>query len=163
MTLTIRTRNIQPHLHHVGPDNGGHSAFERVNQGQGADDGDRYHVSRANRDAHHNRHGEDTDSFRCRAQEKKQKCCELMQVGTKALTNDLVGRQQFATKIAGQKNDAHHDPAQEVAENDFQKAPVSGVGESGHADDGQRTGFRGHDGEGNGPPGDPAIGEKVVG
>ncbi len=104
----------------------------------------------------------DADPFRSRTQKEKKKCGELMQPRAKSLADDFVCGQQFAAKIAGQENDADHDPAQEIAKDDLQESPVAGVGEAGHADDGQRAGFRGHDGERNGPPGNFAIGKKVV-
>src|ERR1700734_268077 len=55
--------NIQRHLHHVGPDDGGHSAFEGIDQGEDANNGDRSYIPGTNRYPHHNGNGEDTDAF----------------------------------------------------------------------------------------------------
>src|SRR5580692_75716 len=155
-------RDIQRHLHYVGPDDGGHSAFEGVDQRQNANDGDGDYIPGTDSNANDDGNGKDTDSFRGCTQEEKQKCGEFVQPRTKSLANDFVCGEQFTAKIAGQKNDADHDPAQKVAENDLEESPVSGVREAGHADDGQGTGFRGYDGEGDRPPGDFPVREKVV-
>ena len=55
--------DIERHLDYVGPDDGGHSSFERVDQGQGADDGNGHHIPRADRHAHDDGDGEHTDAL----------------------------------------------------------------------------------------------------
>src|ERR1700744_1262664 len=104
--------NIQPHLHHVGPDNSGHSALEGVDQGQQNDDGDRKNIASADRDADHDRYGEHANTFRRGAEKEEKKGCELVQARTEALTDDLIGGEKFSAKIAWKKKDADHDSAE---------------------------------------------------
>jgi len=154
--------NVQCHLHHVGPDDGGHSPLEGVDQGQNHDDGDGKHIVSADRDADDDRNGEHADAFGSRAEKQEKKGCELVQPGTEALTDDLVGGEKFSAEIAWEKDDAHYNSSQKIAEDDLEKSPVSCIGQSGHADDGQGAGFRSHDGERDGPPGNLAIGQEVA-
>src|SRR5512147_2537198 len=59
-----------------------------------------------------------------------------------------------------QKADDH--PPHDVAHHQLQERHVAAVGEAGNADDSQRAGFGGHDGERDRPPRHVAVGEEVV-
>jgi hypothetical protein len=65
-------------------------------------------------------------------------------------------------KIARQKEQAHGDASEQIAEDDLQEAEVAGVGYAGDADDGERAGLCGDDGKRDGPPGDSPAAEKVA-
>ena len=61
-----------------------------------------------------------------------------------------------------QQHNADNDPADDVAHCDLQKRQVRIVGKAGHADDGERAGFRRDDGQGDRPPRNVAIGQEII-
>ena len=61
-----------------------------------------------------------------------------------------------------QQNESDHEAADDVSHDDLKKREIGVVGEAGNADDGERAGFRGHDGKRNRPPGNVAAGEEII-
>jgi len=59
-----RAEDVDRHLHHVRPDDRGHSALKGVEQGERGDDGDAENVSRADGEADDDGDGEDANAFR---------------------------------------------------------------------------------------------------
>ena len=61
-----------------------------------------------------------------------------------------------------QQHEADDDAAYDVAHDDLKEREVRVVGEARDADDGQRAGLGGDDGERDRPPRDVAVGKKVI-
>ena len=76
--------------------------------------------------------------------------------------DERVGGEKLAAKIAGEKKQHDEDAADQIADDQLNESHVSGVGDGGRADDGERRGFRGDDGKGEGPPGSGFAAEKIV-
>src|SRR6185312_8634278 len=85
-----------------------------------------------------------------------------MQARSEAALNQFIGREEIPLKVMGQQYKADNDTADNVAENELQKGKVGGERQPGDTDDGERTGFGCDDGERNRPPGNIAVGEKVI-
>ena len=98
-----RSANVDRHLHHVGPDDGGHSALEGVEQRERGDDGDREHVSRANGDAHHDGDSEDAHALGGGAGEQKEPRGDLVQRVAEAAVDQLIGGEHLALEVFGQE------------------------------------------------------------
>ena len=94
-----RSPDVEEHLHHVGPDDSGHSAFERVEQGERGDDGDRRNVARADGDADDDGDGEDAHALGRGARQQKQSGGDLVQARAEAAVDELVGGEEFALEI----------------------------------------------------------------
>jgi len=74
----------------------------------------------------------------------------------------LISRIQLAAKILRQQHETNNDTPDHIAHHHLQKSKIRIVGESGNTDDGQRARFRGHNRERNRPPGNLAVGEKII-
>ena len=61
-----------------------------------------------------------------------------------------------------QQQVADDDPSDEITHHQLQEGEIGVVGQSGHADDGERAGLGGDDGKRNRPPGNVAVGQEVV-
>src|SRR5579871_2552240 len=85
-----------------------------------------------------------------------------MQARSKAALNEFIRGEEISLKIMGQQYKADNDASDDVAENELQKGEVRGERKAGNADDRERTGFSGDDGKRNRPPGNIAVGEKVI-
>jgi hypothetical protein len=154
--------DVDGHLDDVGPDDGGHSALEGVEQREGGDDGDGEHVAGADGDADDDGDGEDADAFGGGAGEQEEAGGDFVERLAEAAIDELIGGEHLALEVLGQEEHGDDDAAEHVADDDLQEAEVAGEGEAGRADDGERGGFGGDDGEGDGPPGDGAVGEEVA-
>ena len=84
-----------------------------------------------------------------------------MQPRSETLADNLVGGQQVSAKVAWQEENAYDDAPEKIANNNLQKPPVAGIGETWHADDGKSAGFCRHNRERDGPPGNPLVREKI--
>ena len=153
--------DVDGHLHDVGPDDGGHAAFEGVEQRERGDDGDGEDVAGADGDADDDGDGEDADAFGGGSGEEEEAGGDLVQEGAEALVDELVGGEHLAGEVARQKERGDDDAAEHVADDDLQEAEVAGEGDAGDGDDGEGGGFGGDDGERDGPPGDGVVGEEV--
>ena len=71
-----RPTNVDPGLHHVGPDHRRKPALEGVDQSQGSDDGDGSNLSCAQSNGHNDRNGIHTHAFGSSPCEQKQACSE---------------------------------------------------------------------------------------
>ena len=157
-----RSADVDGHLDDVGPDDGGHSALEGVEQRERGDDGDGEHVAGADGDADDDGDGEDADAFGCGAGEQKEAGGDFVERVAEAAVDELVGGEHLALEVVGQEESGDDDAAEHVADDDLEEAEVAGEGEAGRADDGERGGFGGDDGERDGPPGDGAVGQEVA-
>ena len=166
-----RSADVDEGLHHVGPNDRSHAAFEGVEQREQHDDADGHHVplevanaakQRPERDADDNRNGKDADAFCGGAGGQKQSGCQRAQPAAKAAFDELIGGVEIAAKIVWQQQVADDDASHEIAHHQLQEGEVGIVGQAGHADDGEGAGFGGDDGERDGPPWNIAIGEEVI-
>jgi hypothetical protein len=82
--------------------------------------------------------------------------------GAEAAVDELVRGEQFAAEVLREQQEADDDASDQVSEDDLEEAEVVVVGEAGDADDGERAGLGGDDGERDRPPGNVAVGEEVV-
>src|SRR5438876_7363163 len=62
----------------------------------------------------------------------------------------------------GQQDEADDDSSHEISENYLQKCEVGVICQTWNADDGEGAGFRGHNGQSDGPPRNVAVGQEVV-
>ena len=154
--------DVDGHLDDVGPDDGGHSALEGVEQREGGDDGDGEDVAGADGDADDDGDGEDADAFGCGAREQEEAGGDFVERAAEAAVDELVGGEHLAVEVFRQEEHGDDDAAEHVADDDLQEAEVAGEGEAGDADDGEGAGFGGDDGERDGPPGDGVVGEEVA-
>ena len=161
-TATSGAGDVDGHLDDVGPDDGGHAAFEGVEQGEGGDDGDGEDVAGADGDADDDGDGEDADAFGGGAGEEEEAGGDFVERGAEAAVDELVGGEHLAVEVARQEEGGDDDAAEHVAEDDLQEAEVAGEGDAGDADDGEGGGFGGDDGERDGPPGNGVVGEEVA-
>src|SRR5262249_48618238 len=74
----------------------------------------------------------------------------------------LICGVEIAAEIVRQQHEADDHAPDYVAENHLQECEIGVVGEAWDADDGERAGFGGNDRERNRPPGNVAIGQKVI-
>jgi len=76
--------------------------------------------------------------------------------------HELVGGHHAAGEILWDENDADQHAGDEVSEDNLQKAKIGVIGQGRCADDGQRAGLSGYDGERNGRPGNVLVREKII-
>jgi len=74
----------------------------------------------------------------------------------------LIGGEHLTAKILRNKNQADHDAAKQVTEDKLKKAEVAAIGNSGRTDNSERAGFSANNGKSNGPPGNVAVGQKII-
>src|SRR5262249_23948245 len=89
-------------------------------------------------------------------------CGDLVQSRPEAAVDELVSREHLAAKVLREKKQADDHAAGQVSKDDLEKAKIAPVGHSRRADDRERAGLRPDDGERDGPPGDVAIGKKII-
>ena len=111
--------DVEGHLDDVGPDDGGHSAFEGIEEGERGDDGDGERVAGADGDGDDDGDGEDADTFGGGAGEQEQPGGDLVEGGAEALVDELVGGEHLAAEVFGQKELGDDDAAEHVAEDDL--------------------------------------------
>jgi len=157
-----RAENVEEHLRHVGPDHRCHAAFEGVEQRQADDQHDGGDLAGAQHDRNHDRDGEDAHALGESANDQKRRCGHPAQAGAEPDFDELVGREHFAPEILGQKEERNHDARQQVPQDHLQEAEVAGEGQARGADDGQRAGLGGYDGERDGPPRSGPAAEEVL-
>src|SRR5581483_10394182 len=87
---------------------------------------------------------------------------ERTQPPAKATFDQFISRIKIAAEIVRQQNKTDDYSADHVSEDHLQECEVRIISETGNADDGERAGFCGDDGKSNRPPGNIAIGKKVV-
>ena len=85
-----------------------------------------------------------------------------MQARSEAALNQFIRGEEIPLKIMWQQYEADDNASDDVAENELQKGEVGGERQARDADDGECAGFGGNDGERNRPPGNIAVGEKVI-
>ena len=154
--------DVDEHLDDVGPDDGGHAAFEGVDQRKRGDDGDGEDIARTDGDGDDDGDGEDANAFGGGPGDEEEERGGLVEGGAEAAVDELVGGEELALEVFGKKEKGDDDAANHVAHDQLEEAEVAGEGEAGDGDDGEGTGFGGDDGEGDGPPGDGAVGEEVL-
>ena len=157
-----RSADVDRHLHHVGPDDGGHSALEGIEQRERGDDCDRQHIPRADGDANHNRHREDAHALGRGARQQEEPRGDPVQGVAEAAVDELIGGEHLALEVFWQEEQGHHDAPEHVSDDDLQEPKVAGECQSRRADDGQRGGLGGDDGERNRPPRHRAVGQEVA-
>ncbi len=155
-------RDVEKHLHDIGPDNGGHAAMEGVEEGEGDDDGNGSNFAGTEHDGDDERDGEDANTFGEGAKNQKRSGCEAADARTEAALHEFVGGKHLAPEILGQEEQSDDDAAEEITEDELEEAEVAAEGERRSADDGESTGFGGDDREGDSPPGSVATAEKVI-
>src|SRR5262249_4363944 len=112
--------------------------------------------------ADHDGHRPDAHAFGGRAGDQENCGSDLVQSRSEAAVNKLICREHLAAKILGRKKQADDHAAGQVSEDYLEKTEVAGIGHARRADDRERAGLRADDRERDGPPGDVAIGKKVV-
>ncbi len=157
-----RSADVDGHLHHVGPDDGGHSALEGVEQGERGDERDGEHVSGADGDADHDGDGKDAHTLGRGAGEQEEPCRHLVQGVAEAAVDQLIGGQHLPLKVFGQEERGHHDATEHIADDDLQEAEVAGECQPRCADDGERRCLCRHNRQRNRPPRDCLVGQKVA-
>ena len=85
-----------------------------------------------------------------------------MQAFPETMINELVCREEVASKILRHKDDADNYARDQISKNELQKAEIAIVGKAGNADHRQSAGFCRHNGKRNCPPGDVAIGKEIA-
>ena len=85
-----------------------------------------------------------------------------MQLFSESAVYKLISCKHLAAKILRDKDQADHDPPQQIAKDNLQKAKISAIGNAGRADYGKSAGFRADNGKGNGPPGNIAVSQKII-
>ncbi len=96
--------------------------------------------------------------------EKKKAACRLAGAVAEGIGEKLVGRINLALEIMRHHDHGQDDARDDIADDQLEKRQVAvdGVGHGGHADDGQRAGFRGDDGQADAPPRDVLAAEEIV-
>ncbi len=79
-----------------------------------------------------------------------------------AALDQLVGSVKVTTKIMWQQDNADHHAPYEISHHHLQEGEVGVIGKPGNADDGERAGFGGNDGERDRPPRDVSSRKKVI-
>ena len=157
-----RAANVDGELDHVRPDDGCHPAFKCINKSQGHYNGDGSNTACPERDADHDGNGPNAHAFSCCSGDEKNSGGDTVQLLSKTAINELIGGEHLTAKILRNKNQADDDAAKQVAEDKLKKAEVAAISNTGRADDGERTGFSANNGESNGPPGNVAVGQKII-
>ena len=152
---------VDEKLRDVGPDDGFHAAFQGVQQREGDDDHHGEMFGGAENHAEDQRDSGDAHSFGDGARNEKSGGGHRAHAGAKALFDQRVGGKKISTKIAGQQQQDDEHAPDEVTEDKLKKSEISAVGDGGSADDGERGGFRGHDGKSQRPPWRGAPAEKI--
>ena len=153
---------IQQKLRHVGPDDGFHAAFERVQDRQRNYDEHREAFRSSQRHADHQCDCGDAYSFRQRARSQKRQSRNRAHFCAEALFDKRVRGQKLATKIPRKKQNRYEEAADDVAEHQLQKRKIAGVSNSRRADNRERGRFRGHDGKRQSPPGRVATTQEII-
>ena len=157
-----RTTGVQDHLQDVGPNDGGHTAFESVEECEGNDGGDGGKFPRSEHDGDDNRYGKNANAFSQGSQHEEGGSGELPDFLAEASLHQLVGCVHFTAEVVWKEKNGDNDAPQQVAEDQLQEAEVAYKGERGSADNGQGTGLCGHDREGDSPPGRSTASQEIV-
>ena len=138
---------IEEELRDVCPDDGFHAAFEGVEDGEGDDDEDGEVFRGAEDHADDERDGGDADAFGDGARDEESAGGDGAHFFAEAFFDERVGGEKLAAKIAGEEEEDDQDSADQIADDQLKEGQVTGVGDGGSADDGERGGFCGDDGE----------------
>ena len=122
--------HVEGHLHHVGPDHGGHTTFEGVKEREQDDQHDGGDFAGAEHDGDHQGDGEDAYTFGQGARDQEDGGGELADVFAEAAAHQFVGGEHFAAEILGQKHHRNDNAGEQVAEHDLQEAEVAAEGQS---------------------------------
>ena len=153
---------IEEELGDVGPDDGGHAAFESVENGESDDDDDGEVLRSSENDADDQGDGGDAHAFGDGTRDEEGAGGDGAHFFAETLFDDSVSGEKLATEVAGEEQEDDQDSADEIADDELNEGEVRGVGDGGRADDGERGGFRGDNGERERPPGGGAAAEKIV-
>src|SRR5580704_2742230 len=154
--------NVNYGLHHVGPDHRRQSALEGIDQSQCSDNCNRGNFSRSERDGHYDGNGIHAHAFRRGSGHQKQARRQRSQAAAKAALDQRVGSVEIAAKILRQQNKTDDHASHEISQNDLQEGEIGIVGKAGNADDGERAGFGRNNRKRDRPPGNIAVGQKVI-
>jgi hypothetical protein len=172
-----RSADVDHELDQIRPDDRRDPAFERVDERQHADDGDRPEPqvretgkARLQHRGQHERRGEDADALGERAHDQEQPGGNSARDRTEAALEQRVGREQLAAEIRRQQQAGDDEAANDIADEDLQvrerssllRAREMTVGERGHADQRQRARLSGDDREADDDPGRLARTEEVI-
>ena len=157
-----RAANVDGELNDVRPDDGSHAAFKGINERERHDDGNRCNPACPQRNADYNGNSPDAHAFSSSACDEKNPGGDAMQLFSKAAVDELIGGKHLTAEVLRDKNRADNDAAKQVAEDKLEKAEIAAISNSGRADDGEGAGFSANNGESNGPPGNVAVGQKIV-
>lgn len=162
---------INEGLDDVRPNHRSESAFERIDQGQYADDRNGDEVSaevaetaerRTEGDTDDESDGVDAHSFGGRAGNQEEPSGIAAEFSAEAALDQLIRREEVALEILRQQDEADDDAADEIAESELQEGEVGVVCEAGDADEGEGAGLCSNDRQRERPPGDRAIGEEII-
>ena len=95
--------HVEEHLDDVGPDDGGHAAFEGVEKRQADDQQNGDNVVRTEDNGDHYGDGKDSNPFRHGAQNQKAACAEFANTLAEAALHQFVGGEHFATEVVRKK------------------------------------------------------------
>ncbi len=153
---------IEEELRDVCPDDGGHAAFESVKNGERDDDDDGEVLGRTENDADDERDGGYANTLRNGARNEKRAGGDGAHFFAKAFFDERVGGEELSAEVAGEEKQNDENAAYQIPDDELNEGEISAVGDGGRADDGERGGFGGDDGERESPPGSGAAAEEVV-
>ena len=173
---------VDAQLDHVGPDERGHPSEKRVHDHRGAQHDDRgdeqphgrvgarqpgaCQIARAGQGqeegTQHQAGGKQPEAVRQRSRDQEEAGCQLLDRATEAIAEQLVDGQHFAAEVGRHKEQAHHEPAHDVAERELQEGEVGAEGVAGDADEGDGAGLGRDDRRHYNPPGQVAVADEVV-
>ena len=82
--------------------------------------------------------------------------------GPKASLDELIGGEEIAAKVVRQQYETDDESSHDVSQDDLQKREIGVVRQPRNADDSQRAGLGGNDGQRNRPPGNVTSRQEVV-
>src|ERR1041385_1833394 len=157
-----RPADVDSELNNICPDDGSHAAFKCINERERHHGCDGSNTACPKSDADHNGDGPDSNAFSGGTRDKKNARSDTMQLLSKAAIDELVSCEHLAAKILRDKNQAHDNPTEQIAEDKLEKAEVAAIRNARRADDRECAGFSTNNGKSNGPPGNIAVGQKII-
>jgi len=153
---------VEKELRDVGPNDGLHPAFERVNDSERNDEEHREAFRCAKRDADDKRDRGHTHAFGDGSRDEKRGCGKRTHARAEPLLDERVCREKFAAEISGQKNQDDEEASKHVAEDELKEGKIAAERDRGSSDDGERGSFRGDNGKRDGPPGSGTASEEII-
>ncbi len=157
-----RPSHIKKHLDYIGPDDRRHAAFERIEERQTEDHGDRGGLSRPQHNRDHDGYREYPHAFRQRAQQQECSSRESPDPPAKTAIHQFISGEHLTPKIVRKEEHGDDNAPEQISQNQLQEGEVTGKRQRGRPDHRQSTRFSRDNREGNRPPWRAPAAQEII-